>query len=215
MALVPGNKTITGNHILKHNDQGRSLLLACTTKTFEMFSTGPKPTRLDEDQGRHRTVPMAYQFCPDNSVHRASGHTSSRRPTIHLSKSNKQQDKPAYVNDHFRHRRRQFSALRKTQLRQGRRNSNDHSDSVNKTPHTKQMASSSPIRNCMNGICRSADATKTHYRKNPMVHFLDRQNLPVIWNASTSKRVLQTAMCDPNRLTAAVQSPQPIRAVGR
>jgi hypothetical protein len=108
-----------------------------------------------------------------------------------------------------------FLPFRKTRLRQGRRNSSDHSHSVNSTPHTKQMASFSPIHNRMNDVCRSTEATKKHYRKIRWCTFLDRQAAPVIWIASTSKRVLQTAMCDPNRLTAAVQTPQPIRAVGR
>src|SRR3982751_3308116 len=55
--------------------------LACTTRMLEIQARAVHPL------GRSLTVERPLGFHPDYRVHPASGHTSSRLPTIHLSKN--------------------------------------------------------------------------------------------------------------------------------
>jgi hypothetical protein len=228
MALVSGNKTITGNHILKHNDQGRSLLLACTTKTFEMFSSDSKPDSCESSSKPHRVhINLSGSLCTQSyrtHILAASDYSlvkeqQSKQTCVTNMRRQKLSSSPASIFFPPEDSKVVFGSVRgggmlvaipalstprRTQIR------GDFFVHFSARFHAEDR------NNLLSRNIRKHVGKETPPAKMPTAYSPDRITSPVDWIRQHFKKSVANRNVRPkSSLTAAVQSPQPIRAVGR
>jgi len=167
MALVPGNKTITGN-----------LYSNIMIKEDHFYLRAPRRrlrcSRHAQNQPLSMKIRAGLELC--------RGHINFIRTTLYTELPDThprgvrlftcQRATNSRINLHtspitFVIAGVNFQPFRKTWLRQGRRNSSDHSTRVNLSPNTKQLATSSTVHQARKPMLPAIGTaqTKPHHRK--------------------------------------------------